>query len=111
VSLALISTVPTVPERFLEWSFSHMAHHRDINHAILLQFGDQFPEFPLDPIDFDDPEEMLYNHQTMHNNQNSVLGIAGNDLLSVDFGDIDQRSAWIWLNFQEHLQANAKLGV
>lgn len=111
MSLALLSTDPVTPTLFTEWSFSHMAHHQDIARRIYELYGRALPLFVIDPVDPRDPEAMLQNHQTMHNNQNAVLGIDGNDLLSVDFGDREQRAAWIFLNFSEHQQANQILGV
>lgn len=108
MSVASIANVPSDPESMLQWSFSHMAHHRDINRRILEVFHVQLPEFPLDPFD---PVFMGDQHQTMHNNQNAVLSISGNDLLDVEWQDEAQKSVWIFLNFTEHLKAGNILGV
>ena len=111
MSIALISTVPTNPTLFQEWSFSHMVHHRDIIRRIREVYGNILPEYIIDPVNLNDAESTLYNHQTMHNNQNAVLGIDGNDLLEVDFRDVEQLAAWVFLNYSEHQQANQILGI
>lgn len=93
------------------WSFAHMAHHRDVNRVILQQHGVQIPEFELDPIDPKDMGVFLYQHQLMHNAANAVLQVSGNDLLDVDWKNVTERTSWIFLNQNEHLQWTKLLNV
>ncbi len=111
MGLASIANTPADQNSTDEWAFSHMAHHRDINRVIYEKYGIEIPEFNLDPFDPNDTGTFSYQHQEMHNLQNAILGISGNDLLDVQWQDEEERAGWIQLNFQEHLQANAILGV
>ena len=111
MGLANIYNVPTDQQTTDEWAFSHMAHHRDINRKIYELHGIEIPEYSLDPFDTNDTGTFCYQHQEMHNIQNAVLGIAGNDLTDVVWKDEEQRASWVQLNAIEHLQANQILGV
>ena len=111
MGLAAIFNVPTDQQSTDEWAFSHMAHHRDINRKIYEMYNVVIPEFILDPFNPNDLGVFGYQHQQMHNIQNAILGIAGNDLLDVDWADEGQRAGFIELNAREHLQANAILEV
>lgn len=111
MGLASIENTPTDQPTTDDWAFSHMAHHRDINRKIFELHGIEIPEYNLDPFNATDTVTFAYQHQEMHNDQNAVLGIAGNDLTDVQWQDQEQRASWIQLNFLEHLQANQILGV
>lgn len=111
MGVADIYNVPETPEARSEWAFSHMAHHRDCIRRVAEGGGPNLQEYPLDPIDFNDPGIFIYNHQQMHNDLNTVLGVFGNDLTDVDFSKAPELSAWIQLNASEHYQYNSKLGV
>lgn len=93
------------------WSLPHMAHHRDLNTYLVGKFSVSLPLYPLDPWDPTDLSVQLYQHQLLHNAQNELLGIAGQDLLDVDWNDPTQRAEWIFLNAQEHFQASTLTGV
>ena len=109
MSLAAIANVPSTLEELNAWSFAHMAHHRDIIARIYQLQGLVLPEYSLDPIDPLNPTVWEYSHQAMHNDQNTVLGIQGNDLSSINWQDENELAAWIFLNFNEHYQAGAIL--
>lgn len=111
MGLGNIANVPADQQSTDEWAFSHAAHHRDINRAIFEKFGAVIPDFILDPFDPNDTGTFGYQHQQMHNLQNAILGISGNDLVDVSWQNEEERSQWIDLNMREHLQANAILGV
>ncbi len=111
MGIASLANVPYDQPSWSWWSFAHMAHHRDINEAILGGFKVALPEFILDPIDIQNPNNWALQHQQMHNNQNQILGIAGNDLIDVDWSDQNQIAEWIFLNFNEHFQASNALNI
>jgi len=111
MGLASIFNVPTDQATTDEWAFSHMAHHRDINRKIFEIHGIEIPEYVLDPFNPNDTGTFGYQHQEMHNYQNAVLGIAGNDLVDVSWRNEEERASWIQLNAIEHLQANQVLGI
>jgi len=94
-----------------EWSFSHMAHHRDINARIYLLLKIALPEYILDPIDPNDTGQWEDQHQIMHDTQNQILGIQGQDLTGIDWKNANLMAAWIQLNFVEHYQASAILEI
>jgi hypothetical protein len=111
MAVADLSNIPEDYESMMVWSFAHMAHHIDLNAYLARTKTVTLPIFPLDPINPMDLGTWGYQHQVMHNNQNQLLGIKGNDLLDVDWTNQSQRAAWIWLNFTEHLQATNITGV
>jgi hypothetical protein len=47
----------------------------------------------------------------MHDNQNGILGIEGQDLTGIDWKDQRTLASWIFLNSNEHYQASAILEV
>lgn len=109
--LANLYNVPSTDEERAQWSFSHMAHHRDINAKIYLLVKVALPEYILDPIDPRDEGTWEYQHQLMHDNQNQLLGIQGQDLTGLDWKDQNLLAAWIFLNGSEHFQASNILEI
>jgi hypothetical protein len=103
MAVADLFNVPETGAQMAQWSFIHMAHHREINAAILESHGVALPEYILDPISLADPQAFLNQHQTMHNNTDAVLGISGYDLTDVDWSDPGNRSGWIFLNATLHV--------
>lgn len=104
-SIADIYNVPTTVQDRALWSFAHIAHHRDINRRIYELVKIALPEYIIDPIDPDNPGEWEYLHQQMHDAQNNILGIQGQDLTDVNWKDQRLLAGWIWLNANEHVQA------
>jgi hypothetical protein len=109
--LADLYNVPSTDEERAQWAFAHAAHHRDINARIYLLVKIALPEYILDPIDPNDTGQWEDQHQIMHDAQNQLLGIAGQDLTGVDWKDQRLLAAWIFLNQVEHYQASAILGI
>lgn len=109
---ALLNVPTTTPERDV-WSFNHLDHHRLIVNEIFTKFGVVLPVFILDPMP--DPKDpafgvWAYAHQTAHTDFETLLGISGNDLTTVDFDQPDQVADWIRLNFDAHNNAQLILG-
>ncbi len=109
--LADLYNVPTTDEERAQWSFAHLAHHRDINQRIYTLIRVALPEYIIDPINIDDPGDWEYQHQLMHDEQNQILGIQGQDLTGVEWKDERLLAGWIFLNSSEHYQASAILGI
>lgn len=111
MSLAAIFNVPNSPETLSQWAFAHMAHHRDIIRVIYENYQVALPEYVMDPFDPSKRSNWEYTHQVMHQQMNTIIGIAGNDLLGLDWADQNKRSAWIQLNASEHRQVGDFLGL
>lgn len=109
--IANLVNVPATEAERSRWAFSHMAHHRDIILAIYNLILVALPEYILDPIDVNDVGQWEYQHQQMHDNQNQLLGISGQDLTGVDWKNERLLAAWIQLNYNEHLQASDILEI
>lgn len=106
MALASLYNVPSTDTERSQWAFAHMAHHRDINRKIYELLAIALPEFILDPINPAETGTWEYQHQEMHNNQNSILGIAGFDLSELDWANQNELAGWVYLNALEHKQAS-----
>ena len=116
MGLADLANVPNSQQDLAIWASLHMVHHRDILRRVREVYKIQLDEYSLDPLiidpaGFDNVGSWGYQHQIMHNQMDAVLQIAGNDLTEVNWTDQGERAEWIFLNFVEHQQAGAKLGV
>lgn len=114
MAIAAIQNIPGTPEELAQWAFAHQAHHVDINFAIYRLSNIALPQYILDPFDPNNQDQMgswSYLHQLMHQNQNFLLGIAGNNLVDVDWTKAEELAGWVQLNFIEHLEASNILGV
>lgn len=109
--LADLYNVPTNDAERAQWAFAHMAHHRDINRRIYELVKIALPEYILDPVNPDDTGDWEYQHQLMHDNQNQLLGINGQDLTDIDWKDQRILNAWVFLNSSEHYQASNILEI
>lgn len=111
MALADLFNIPEDAAGMAQWSFAHMAHHRDTVLAAQTQKRVLLPLYILDPVDLADPLAFLNQHQTMHAALDSLYGIAGYDLTDVDWNDPGQRAGWIWLNAQLHRAEAQATGV
>lgn len=105
MTLATLYNIPNDENSLAEFSFTNADEHTKIARAVLTNYAVTLPLFVLDPVPLFDMGAWLYQHQQAHNQQNSVLGIAGNDLTDVDFTSPDQIANWIQLHVAEHIQA------
>lgn len=104
-AVANLYNVPGNDQERATWSYSHMAHHRDINRVIYQLIGLALPEYLLDPIDPNNLGPWDDLHQAMHDQMDQVLGISGFNLLGVDWNNQELLASWIFLNATEHKQA------
>ena len=94
-----------------QFSFNNLDEHRKIVSAARVRYNVSLPLYVIDPLPQWDFPAWAYRHQFMHNAQNQLLGIAGNDLTTLDFSRQDEIDSWIALHAQEHYQANSILGI
>lgn len=109
--IAGLYNVPSNIAELNTWAFAHAAHHRDINRTIYQLTGTSLIENILDPLNPQDLGVWLYQHQQMHDQFESVLGIAGYDLLDVDWENQNELAGWILLNASSHQQAANILNI
>ena len=110
-AIAALYNVPSTRAELDEWAFAHQAHHRDICRVIYQKTGESLEQFILDPLNPNDSGVWLYQHQLMHQQFDPILGIAGYDLLDVQWNDPNELAGWILLNASEHIQAANTLGI
>ena len=112
-SLASLFNVPTTPEELQIWASAHMTHHRTINRRVYELSNGLLvlPEYVLDPINPNDTGVWEDQHQIMHQDLESVLGISGFDLSNVDFKNPERLAGWIQLNANTHYQASNILEI
>lgn len=111
MSLAAILYPPPEERGFDEWTFQHLAHHQAIITAARQVKGATLTLENIYPVSPNNLEQFLYLHQEMHNAQNALLGINGNDLSSTDFKNKKEADAWYYLHWTEHQSAASQLGL
>lgn len=97
------------PEGFDGWFFDNHQQHVAINQAAMAK-NIKIGSYLIYPASLANVSDFLQQHQRWHNDMNSALGIAGNDLSEVDFSNDRQKDAWMFLHYQEHLAAVTLLG-
>lgn len=111
MSVGDVFNVPVTPSDEAQWSFLHMALHRSQNLAIFRKYNAILPEYVLDPVNFASPGAWLEQHQQMHNNVDSVLGISAINLVDVDLSDLGERDGWVQEHAQLHQSETNALGI
>lgn len=104
-SVASLANVPQSDSQRAIWSFAHAAHHADIVRLVYQITKIALPLYVLDPLDPRDTSVWADQHQQMHLAMDQLLGIAPNNLDTVDWKDQKTLGGWIFLNFSEHYQA------
>lgn len=111
MGLPLLYSAPSSDRDWQGWSFNHAANHYDILAAISAQKDQNLAQYILDPMDQNNLDTWLYQHQVMHSQANAVLGTKGYDLLGLDWNDPGQFQLWLRQNGDEHLRLCTALGV
>lgn len=93
------------------WSFSNADSHVRIIQAIFVKYGQTLTGLSIDPIPWHNIADWLRNHQQMHNEMDSALGIDGNDLTIPDFHDRLSMEVFIFSHADEHRSAENMLGL
>jgi hypothetical protein len=90
----------------LEWGAIHQSDHFLITNEIFRKMnGRQTILLPIDPVPVQlDMLTWAQNHQTMHNEMDTAVGVSGFDLSSVNFAQHDQLLIWMNLHALEHYQ-------
>ncbi len=100
--LAALYNVPVDPVSWAQFSFHNRDEHDLAAIAIREQKDVTINAYILDPIPPNDPGLWLRSHQNSHNEINTALGTAGNDLSAVDIKNPGQVENWIQNHASEH---------
>ena len=111
MSLAQVLFPSPTNQGFDEWAWAHFQHHLAIARAVLQVKKVELIVPSIFPINIANIQVWLQNHQGLHNAQNALLGIQGNDLSSLNWTDEKQREGFFYLNFVEHRSAGQNVGV
>lgn len=109
--LANLLVAPRTDQDWSIWSYAHRDQHAIIRQAIQAQLGINLPEYPLDPINFDQLSQFLDWNQQAHDDFNGVLGTQSSNLQQADLKDPGQLEAWIYLHRREHETAANALKI
>lgn len=108
--LAALLNVPHTEADWARWSFNNWDCLNQIRQAIS-EFGLTLPDYQVEPIDLNDIDSFLAANQQAHSDFTGALGLASSDLLHTDLKDVNQRQAWVWLNWKELADACDKLKI
>lgn len=109
MALATLFIIPQTPDELQQWSFAHMASHRDICRVVFQTLSTRLDEYVLDPFDPLDPGNWVDRHQIMHQQMNAALGLDGFDLSELDWQDAERLQDWVVKNGNEHYRASSIL--
>jgi hypothetical protein len=115
MSLDAIWLPPTDAWSSAIFSFSNQDEHVKAADAVFKKYGVNLQLYPLDPmppVDSGARQSWAENHQAMHNDLDSVLGLAdGPDLSSIDWNDQEQLKVWVELHSPRHMIYAQVLGT
>lgn len=94
-----------------EFWFNNWIDHQDIQQAIQAQTGINQTIYVIDPWRTDDANGILQRHQQYHNDMNAVLGIAGEDLSTLNLKSEQAIRDWVWQHYSEHQNAHQALEI
>lgn len=109
--LPVLLNTPRSQGEWDRWGFHHRASHDVIIQAVQSQLGVNLQSYVIDPVTLKQPKLWLEANQALHTDMDSVLGVQSSDLEDVNLSDQRQLEAWLYLHWQEHVTAEAKLKV
>ena len=93
------------------WGFANANEHTKIHGAIQAAGKGNLVVTEIYPIRWENPGQFLLKHQSMHNEVNQTLGVAGTDLTGIDFKNKAQLDQWNQAHFDEHKTWATLLGI
>jgi hypothetical protein len=94
---------------FQEWAWDHYQHHL----AIIQQaarLGYVLNQRRIWPVNQQNMQDFLLEHQEMHNEMDAIANVQGSDLQDIDFKDKKKLDAWFYLQYIEHQSVAQFLG-
>jgi hypothetical protein len=109
--LADIENTPQNLTDKAQFDFAHQdIHRRLIDYMQSLVTGLTLDAYILDPLHVTD-QATVYQHQTMHNELDMLLGTPNYDMTSLNWEDAESRGNWVDNNYQSHLAYSQLTGV
>src|SRR6516225_8326228 len=102
MGIASFAQYPQTREDFAVWSFSHMAHHRDIVRRVMETKRVRLDLYVLDPFDPVNSTAWSDSHQAMHTAMDKALGIPQYMLSEPDWTDPEAMQTWLSQHWTEH---------
>jgi hypothetical protein len=109
--LPILLNTPQTKTDWDRWSFHHRTSHDLIRFAIKSQLNITLPDYQLDPIALEQPKPFLEANQQAHSDFSTALHQASSDLEDINLKEDRQLRVWIYLHWQEHQLAEARLGI
>ena len=111
MSVADVFNFPAGEADTARWSLLHMILHRSQLRALYLKRNIVLAEYILDPLPADDLRLWLQQHQQMHNDLDSVIGVSPENLTEVSWDDEGSKAGWIQAHAQLHQLETNLLGI
>ena len=94
-----------------EFWFQNWTDHELIQNKILVDKGTDLPLYAIIPWVGSDANNILLQHQMMHNDMNEFTNTISQDLTSLNFKDPESIQEWVNNHYQEHLAAHTFLDI
>jgi hypothetical protein len=111
MGLPNLVALPDGPGGWEEFWFNHYQDHIDIVQQIHKISGISLTIYDIYPWLGSNKDGIFEQHQQFHNDMDQILGIPGSDLSDIDFEKPNEVKSWIYLNYEEHLNAHMALGI
>lgn len=109
--LPSLENIPHTENDWNHFSWDHRDSHNRIRAGIKAKFGVDLTDYQVDPIDAGNVAQFLQNNANLHSAMNGALKLQSGELQDVDLTNDKQKESWIRLHYQEHFDAENKLGV
>lgn len=111
MSLAAILYPAPTAKGLEEFFFANYQHHLAVMGALRQTQDVELELFQIYPVQPENMENWLRQHQKQHDFMNAALGIPGTDLTAVDFGNQREFDSWAFQHFLQHQAAGQLSGL
>lgn len=109
MGIANLLELPDSPDHWENWYWHNRTDHRLITSKIQSLGLGNLTEYVLEPVYQPDMKRWLKDHHNAHIAFNNVINFPSLDLENVNLDDANQRTAWLWNHYTEHLNAHRSL--
>lgn len=111
MSLAALLYPPPTPSGWTEWVYQNLTHHQAVINAARDTGKGSLILYQIWPWNPHAAQDWLLQHQSQHDDMNTLYGVNGSDLSTLNFDDKREVDAWLQLHFYEHQDVAARCGV